>query len=542
MVKIPEYTRGVIKPREVPQLVNPAAIQENSGLATGLAQVADQFAQVEMKKNTRLETIQRARAVQQFNQELQNDFTKFQQESDLTDPESVAQFNKMVRDKGHQYLKTHTGSPDSRASLETQIVALQDGYTSRMGETARSTQKAFIMDVAGKEINRISKQVYDNPDYINTAFSELDGVLGEYGGAMDTIDELDLTSAARGQLVQSALESRLDRGDYDDAREILDSNPQLVDYMTPQQQRSVVSRIQSGLTAQENERTKVFREIRTLETAANELGVEVPRANIYSAVTGISMQDSIEGKLNKFAELTGTTSDKLSPSIVAKLGFGVDLPSAGEIDMNKERTPDGGYTPKGIGVQIKTPFDTAANTKIQVDKVLMQANEFVSTENKQAGLAAMIAFQKLIDDGAAVREGDIKLSAQGNSALDNIKLMMDRVEKGAIATPKQIEEMKKSAEIFGRAVLESTKTQIDPYLQEASSRGYRMIDIGLPQDAYDRVFKNVKTVSDNKADKNKKLIDVAKQRGMTPDELFSAIAKEKGLSPEDVKKNLGWSE
>jgi hypothetical protein len=540
MPTIPEYTRGIIKPRETPQLSDPNAVREAAAPAAGIAEFTNQIAQSEMKKNNRFDTIQRARTVQQFNQEMQTEFAKFSQEADLTDPESVATFNKKVRDKAFQYIKTHNGGQESKASLETQLISLQDSYTTRMSETARNTQKAFIMDTAGKEINRISSQVRQNPEYLTTAFEELNGVMGEYGAAMETIDELTVMETARGQLVQSALESRLDRGDYDDAREIIDSNPQLLNYMTADQQRSVVSRIQVGLQTQEQERTKVFREINTLKSAAKELGVEVPDASIYSAVTGISMQDSVEGKLNKFAELTNTPRDQLSPSVVAKLGFGVDLPSAGEIDMNKERTPDGGYTPKGIGAQIKPQFDTAANTKIMVDKVILQADAFLTDGNKQSGLAAMIAFNKLIDDGAVVREGDLRISAQGNSAFDNLKLAYDKIEKGGIATPKQIEEMKASAKIFQKSVLEAAKTQIDPFLTEAKGKGYRMIDIGLPQDSYDRVFNGVKSSGDVKGEKQKRIVDAAKQRGMTPDQLFEAMAKEKGLTVDEIKKNLGY--
>jgi len=61
MPQIPQYTRGVIKPRETPSLVNPQAVQDAGVVATGLAQVSDQFAQAEIKKNNRVDTIQRAR-------------------------------------------------------------------------------------------------------------------------------------------------------------------------------------------------------------------------------------------------------------------------------------------------------------------------------------------------------------------------------------------------------------------------------------------------------------------------------------------------
>lgn len=541
---INRYTKDIIMQRQTPDLVDPNAIQ-NAGLEARVlsnfsSNVGQAIQEKQIKQQTREDTINRARVVNQLKQEFQDDFVSFSQQNDLTDPESVKKFGALIRSKASSALGSHKGSMDSLASLETQLMSLQDGYITRMSETSRNAQTEFIMNTAGNEINRISRQVYEDPSYLDTAMSELSGVMFEFGGAMETIDELNLVQAAQGQLIQSGLDSFLDRADYQSARELIDANPDAVNYMTPQQQRSVISRINSGLQAQEKERVDTSRKINALRSAAKELGVEIPNSQIYTAVTGIGINDTPEQRVQKFAQVAGMERDQISPAVVAKIGFGVDLPSAGDIDMNKERLPDGGYTPKGIGAQIKTPFDLAANTKVQVEKVLLQADEFMANQNKQAGLASMIAFQKLIDDGAAVREGDIKLSAQGNSALDNIQLMLKRIGEGAIATPQQIAEMKRSAEIFGQSVLEASKTQIDPFLQEAERKGYRMLDIGLPRESYDRVFGKTKTDADKSA-YNSQIEQKAKQYGMSVSEYLSATAKKHNMSVQDVAKKLNYT-
>jgi hypothetical protein len=320
----------------------------------------------------------------------------------------------------------------------------------------------------------------------------------------------------------------------------LNENTRYIEAMPAKQQMSILSKINSGIKAQESERLEVKNKINSYKSAAQELGVEVSPAELLSAATGIKATDSPDKKVSDFAQVTGLDRDKMTPAIIAKVGFGVDLPGGDDIDMNKERLPDGGYTPKGIGAVIKQPYETAAATKVQVEKVLMQADEFINNNNKQAGLASMIAFQKLIDDGAAVREGDIKLSALGISAFDNLKLMMDRIGEGAIATPEQIQEMRKSASIFGQSVLESSKTYIDPYLEEAQARSYRMIDIGIPRSAYDSVFANIRTTEDENLI-NKKVQDSAKQYGMSVNEYLTATAQKHNITVEEVAKKIGYT-
>jgi hypothetical protein len=546
-MKINRYTETVIKARATPNLVDQGAVISAGSTAGGIKEVADagnEYVQgvmeQEEKKKTRYDTIQRARAVSQFKMEIDTDATKFQSENDLTDPRAVKEFNAQVRNKMYKFASMHDGSQESREALEIQLLGMTDTATMQMSEASRGAQKKFITTQVGGHIDRIANEVYNNPASLDTAFQQLNGLMGEYGPALDSVDEMELIANAQSMVVESALNSFIDAGDYEGAQKLVTDNDKFITAMPAKQQMSILGRIKNGLSAQEKERTGLVNKMRGIEAAAKEAGVDISKTQLFSAATGIKEGDSPQGKINSFAEITGIAPEKITPAIVAKIGFGVDLPGASGEDMNKERLSDGGYTPKGIGAVIKAPYEAAANTKVTVDKILLQADEFINSENQQAGLAAMIAFNKLIDDGAVVREGDLKISAQGNSAYDNIKLMIDRVDKGGIATPKQIQEMKASAEIFAQAVLEASKTYIDPYLSESQERGYRMIDIGIPQQSYDAVFKNVKTSEDTNQ-RNKEIEDKAKAYGLSVNEYLTSTAKKRNMTVEEVAKQLGYS-
>ncbi len=543
-MQINRYTREVIAPRKVADTVDPKAIARAGSEFKGLAEITGDVAQViserEQKKQTRYETIQRARAVADYQMKADEEFNKFSQENDLTDPDSVRKFNEVLRKKTQDYIAMHQGGEDSRASLEIQLTGLQDNFTSRMSQASTGAQREFITKQVGGHIDRIAGEVYADPKNLGNAFKQINGLMYEYGAALDSSDELQMMENAQSMVVEGALNSFIDAGNYEDARDFVNENSAFIEKMPAKQQMSILGRINNGVAAIEKERNSLKTKTVAIKNAAKEAGVDLSPNQVFTAATGINETQTPEQKVAAFKQAAGLADNQVTPSIVAKIGFGVDLPSSGEVDMNKERLPDGGYTPKGIGAAIKAPYENAANTKVLVDKVLLQSDEFLNSENKQAGLAAMVSFQKLIDDGAAVREGDIKLSAQGNSAFDNLKLAMDRIEKGGIATPKQIEEMKVSARIFGQSVLEASKTYIDPYLEESQTRGYRMIDIGLPRNAYDNIFANVKT-SEDKNKRNSEIEEKAKAAGMTVNEYFTAGAKKYNMKPEDVAKKLGYT-
>jgi len=543
-MQINRYTRQVMTQQAVPQTYNPNEVQQAGQMAAVVSDVSGGIAEgiqaQQQKAQTRYETIQRARSVSAYQSEADQLFTKFSQENDLTDPNSAKNFNQELRKRMGEYLSQHDGGVDSKISLELQLTGLQDSYTAKMSQTAVETQKKFITNQIGTHIDRITNEVYNNPSSIDDAFKQINGLMYEYGSAVDTQDELEMLSNAQSMVIEGAVNSFLDAGNYEDAKKMVEDNARFFEVMPAKQQMSILGRINNGIASQERETRQLKNKINAIQSAAKEAGVDMSANQVFGAATGITPNQTPQQKIDSFKQVAGLDDSRITPAIVAKIGFGVDLPSSGEVDMNKERLPDGGYTPKGIGAQIKPAYDNAAATKVMVDKVLLQSDEFINSDNKQAGLAAIISYNKLLDDGAVVREGDIKLSAEGNSAFDNMKLMMEKINEGGIATPKQIEEMKASAKIFGESVLEASKTYIDPYLDESQQRGYRMIDIGIPRDSYDRVFSNVKT-SEDKSQRNKDVEAKAKEAGLSVNEYLTAGAKKYNMTVEQVAEKLGYT-
>ena len=543
------YTKTVIQQRQIARADNPVAIQEAAAGAQAAfsgfqvaGAITDKLQQAQLEKMTREETIQRARAVSAFNSEMQNEYARFSQEMDLTDPNAPKEFNRVLRDKSAQILKNHSGSPESKASLEVQLIGLQDSYAARMTEASYGAQKAFIMDTVGTHINRITKEVYDNPESIDIAFAQLNGLFSEYGPALDTVGELEMIDAAQSQISQSALNAFIDAGDYERARSIIDENPTFIEAMTPQQQMSVVGRIQNGLNAQEKERTETRRRINTIRSVATELGVEIPNSQIFAAATGIDATATPQGKVDTFAQIMGKKPEELPASVVAKVAFDI---GSGEVDMNKERLPDGGYTPKGIGAQIKAPLDQASAARVYDGKINSAIGLFFENPdapNSQALLSAMISFQKALDDGAVVRESDLQLMASAAPMKQQMAGFIERMNSGQPINTDMVYQMQSTAKAFFNETLQMSKTQIDPYLNEATQRGYRMIDIGIPRETYEQIFSGVKTASDTVNERRTRVDDIAKQNGMTPEELFEATALASGKSVEQVKKDFGWSE
>lgn len=543
MARVPRMTRTVMLNRSQGANINNAAAaqggnqaQEQSQAARQSKQNAQQAGQIgaefmarEEEKNNRYDTIQRARAVSDFQRTLDEDFTNFEAENDLTDPNAAKMFAETIRTKRAEFLQSHTGSEDSMARLDVQLTGLADQFSMRMSEAGRTAQREFITNTVGEHVNRITNEVYQNPSTIEAAFKQLNGLVVEYGGALDSVDEMAMLENAQSMIIEGAVNSFIDEGDYESARDLITQNDRFIAAMPPKQQMSLLGRVNKGIAAKDKERNELMNKMNAIESAAESAGVTISKTQLFSAATGIKETQTPEQKVATFQSVAGLSDAQMTPEIVAKIGFGVDL------DIK-----DGRASTEDIAKFIKTPFENAASTKVQVDKVLLQSKEFLNTNNKQAGLAAMIAFQKLIDDGAAVREGDIKLSAQGNSSFDNIKLILEGITEGAIATPKQIEEMQRSAEIFGQSVLESSKTFIDPYLTDAQERGIRLMDIGLPQQAYNDVFGNTKTKEDSNK-RNKEIEDKAAAHGMSVMEYMNAGAKKHNISAEDVAKKLGYT-
>jgi hypothetical protein len=513
MAKITQYTRETM-----PQSVNQgrqATAADFGGNQTGLmaqADAAQDIAQaigqagetinkIEVKRANRIETINRVREAEQFYNEAFEEFNRTQTEGDLVNPATADEFNKKLREKAAVFITNHTGSEESRAVLESKILSAQGDFSRQMTSNSLLAQRKFIMDKAGGAINALSNKVRDNPRLLGDVMKEADAVISEFSSALYPEDEIDLIAAAQEQIAVNAIYSYTDSGQYEDAKALINENPFFIKSLNPDSQRRILTEIDRGIREKDQKTREIKNNITAIRTAAEELGVEISGPAVFSAVTGVTNAQTPQAKIDEFARATNTTTEKLTPSIIAKIGFGVDLPAASEIDYNKEFTPSGDMTPKGIGGKVKPNFDRAAAVKTYKDKIDGAIGLFRADGNTQALLSAMITFQKALDDGAVVREGDIVLqrSAQGLSA--QIGGFLKQLESGQVVGDALVTQMQSTMENFATNALMSEKAMIDPLLDEADRLGYRRVNI-IPDSSYNAVFGNIKNPEKEKEQKS----------------------------------------
>lgn len=502
MPEITRYTRERLPSQLIGAQASPAdfgAIQTGAQaqsrsmreMSAAFGEIGETINRVNEKRQSRLDVINRTRSLDAFQNDSLAEFTKISTEEDLIDPETSKAFNTRLRTRAEEVISNFQGSEDARAALLREITGFQSQLTQKMNALALGAQQDFIMDRASKRINELSSRALNDPSQLGNIFLEADNVIDEFGPALYPEDETALLSAAQEQIAISALQSFTDSGRYDEAKELIESNPMFLQALSPEKQRAIVRQIKSGIQERERVALEMRNRIGAIRSAAEELGVSVPPAQLFASVTGIDSAASPADKVEQFAALAGKDITDLSPSVIAKIGFGADLPGQGEIDFNKEFTPTGDLTPKGISGKIKAPFERAAAIKTYQDKVDGGIKLFRENGNSQALLSAMITFQKALDDGAIVREGDIILQRSAQGLADQIKGTIARIETGQPVGGELVDQMALTMRDFTTKALTSEKALIDPFLEEADKQGYRRINVGLPRESYESVFGGV---------------------------------------------------
>lgn len=539
MPEIKRYTRQVA-PNQVmgARATGQAFGADQSGAmenAQALQQLSGVLEQAVSQRNAREDVIKKAQAAAKYNEEIEAEYLRTTTEGDLVNPEVGKGFNNFVRQKTQEYLNNFDGSPEARANLEASLTSRQGQFVSQMNTTSFNAQQKFITNTVGSHIDTISKQAYADPSKIGDYIKQFDQVMSEYAPAMDAEGEIAFLEFGRAAIMQNVLNSYVDAGQYEQARSFINENPVFLNSIPPESLRTTVQQINSGIAQKEQAINEARNRINTIKTTAEELGVEVSPDKVFSAATNISLADSPQGKLKAMAESMEMDIKDMPKSAIAS-AYGLSWPE--QKSMTEDR--------KFIIDTIKTPIEDALEVKTRVNSVMEQANNFFETNNQQAGLAAMIAFQKLIDDGAAVREGDIKLSAEGVSAYDKIKLELQKIEEGGIATQEQMRQMVSSADTFLQAALSSRKEFIDPYLEDAAKQGFAPRQVGIPRQSYDEIFEGVVT----RSDRNKLNDDVAakaESHGMSVQQYFQATAdsinasKGTSLTAKDIANKLNYT-
>ena len=163
------------------------------------------------------------------------------------------------------------------------------------------------------------------------------------------------------------------------------------------------------------------------------------------------------------------------------------------IDHNKPHAPDGTLTVRGMYDRIEPDIKKLTASRAYAREVRAAVTLAIEQGNPQAALAAIIRFQKALDDGAVVREGDIALSRSAASISQQISALLENAKTGSPIGQDMLYQMVDTMDAFVNESAMSIRQDVDDYLMEADRLKYNRSSI-IPQGKYDRIFAPVEAL------------------------------------------------
>ncbi|TXH10049.1 MAG: hypothetical protein E6R04_06355 [Spirochaetes bacterium] len=496
MARITQYTREA-----TPTAVNAgrqATAQDMGGNQAGLyaqaeaarstAQASDQAgevaARIETKRRNRIDVINMARMTDSFYNDAFSEYNRTLSEQDIIDPATAEKFNETIRSKSAEILSTFQGSPDAKAKLESEIMNQASAFTRQMTAASMSAQRKFLLDKAGGKITSLAQQIPEDPTKFNEIMMQADAVISDFSPGLYAEDEEAMRRAARSQVSLSALNTYIDRGMYEEANELIDNNPAILESIEPGTQRRLLTDIDTGL----KERKKTFDEVnkkRDLLRIGEEMtGQKVDPISALNFLMDANFKKPDQEIIQDVANIYKINPEDVPAEIVLKIKHPDLKLNSEEVDPNKDYGPGNKLTISGLNKKLSPVVLSAEQTRIQMQ--MMQASvEQARAGNKVAGQGAVTAFKKMLDPNSAVMEGEITMVAAAEGLAGRLDKMFD---PGKPVSTEQLAELEAFADDFTKRLMESKKKRIDQILIESDSRGFRRIDIGLPETVYKDIF------------------------------------------------------
>lgn len=491
MPRINQYTRQV-----APQGLNVQASADDFGAAQG--RVMEQAGNVAIEINERQieaarrlqareETIKVMREIDKFNNEAFNELNRAQTEEDIVDPAVSTGFNQRIRENMQNILNNYQGSPEGKAKLESELMDITSKYGQQMNIKALGAQRAFIMGKAGEKMNQLTAQVLQDPSSFGETLQRGYAVVDDLSAAMSYEDAESLRGAFKANLSENAVYHYIDKGDYETASDFIANNPDVMEFLPPEKQRQMLKQIDSGIAQKRKAIDEVKEKVEVFNWMSDKLGVKPDPYQVMSAVTGVDIGEPPDKTLKRYADTFGLAPEDVPSDVVAQIRFPqLKLNKQTEMDPNKAYGPDNKLTVSGIADKIKKPRDLAINMSMQSDMALEAIKAFENDGNNAALIAAITSFKKILDPTSAVMEGEVRLQAEADD-------LANRIERyfvpGQVIGTGQVKEIKSLIGGLRKKYIGLQKAEIDPLLEDADARGFRRIDLNMPETVYNDVFR-----------------------------------------------------
>ncbi|MEQ8441475.1 MAG: hypothetical protein RIM33_02755 [Alphaproteobacteria bacterium] len=157
-------------------------------------------------------------------------------------------------------------------------------------------------------------------------------------------------------------------------------------------------------------------------------------------------------------------------------------------DLSEEWTEAGELTPRGFEERI-APLSEKVREAQRAFNQVNAAIELANAGNAQASLSAMVTFQKLIDEGAVVREGDIALTREAQSISGRIQAMIESASTGQVIPAEALRQIGEASRAFVAQAVQSNRAELDSLYQRSREIYPEQTEnYILPQARYNQLF------------------------------------------------------
>jgi hypothetical protein len=491
MALTPTYIRQQSIPQTSGQQMAPLSLASN-GVADAAAGVSDVLSAAASRIERRQDIVNIATAEDNFEKNELQEYTAFLDTADLRDNKSIDKYAAESEKRVQQILGSTTVSADGRANLEASLRRKQSAYTMEVTRKANTTQRKVITDRIADEIAPIVSGLTDNPANFRSAFGEIDKVVAKYADGVDFLTEEKARELAYSSVMENTVGGLLRRGDWEAANSMLEDNPLLSKYLQPSKREQFDNQI-SSFAAQEGKTQREMQGRRdiVLDLKARGINIDDDKALDYVVGADLSPNKSFASQVKERMAAFGINPETATPETQAAV-MGIKLPGTSEIDPNKDYFMRGEkpmLTPQGASKQIKPYVEAATAIKTRINSIESLYSEYTENGNEAAALGVLQGYLKLIDDGAVVRESDIQLAESTTSAKERVQKAIDSFTTGKGVSAGLVENAINASRQFVGSALEISKSFIDGTRNDT---GYRMIELGVPQDSYDMIFGDVR--------------------------------------------------
>ena len=225
MAKLPIYQQQTTQ-------AGPRASGEQFGSmqASAISQAGNTLVEIGQKIQTRNETINRVRTMNQFEQQVMEDFTALRQSEDISNPETIEKFRNTIRERREAALNSFQGRPGVRSEFRSQLENMEGQYVKNAIASQIEAQHKLIAFETENIIKTTSDLVVDSPESFDEAVQRGVQRFDALASAMPQGSYDTSVYSLRQATASAAAQSLMQRGEIDALEQFI-NRPDVTEFL-----------------------------------------------------------------------------------------------------------------------------------------------------------------------------------------------------------------------------------------------------------------------------------------------------------------------